>query len=137
MANTAYSEKLRSPKWQKRRLEILSRDNFTCKLCGDEETELHIHHEKYVGEPWEAPVEFLKTACKDCHSISHILSKEGITIVKCIKVKSASEDIMNLICNDDQGNTYFFQLRQDSPVFIVSFIKNSPSAKAIYVLNTK
>jgi 5-methylcytosine-specific restriction endonuclease McrA len=30
-----YSELLKSPKWQKKRLEIMSRDKFTCKKCGD------------------------------------------------------------------------------------------------------
>ena len=43
----AYSEKLKNPKWQKKRLEILNRDNFTCIKCGDKETTLQIHHFKY------------------------------------------------------------------------------------------
>ena len=30
-----YSEQLKSPKWQKKRLEIMQRDKFTCQLCGD------------------------------------------------------------------------------------------------------
>lgn len=62
-----YSEKLKSPKWQKKRLEVLSRDNFTCCKCGDTETELHVHHLKYTGEPHEAPLEDLETLCKVCH----------------------------------------------------------------------
>ena len=39
-----YSQKLRDPKWQKKRLEVLQRDEFCCQLCNDKETELHIHH---------------------------------------------------------------------------------------------
>ena len=30
-----YSEKLKDPRWQKKRLEILERDNFRCQYCGD------------------------------------------------------------------------------------------------------
>ena len=62
-----YSEKLKSPKWQKKRLEVLNRDNFKCCSCGDEETELHVHHLKYTGEPYDAPLEDLQTLCKHCH----------------------------------------------------------------------
>lgn len=65
-----YSEKLKHPKWQKKRLEILNRDNFTCKLCGDTETELHVHHLKYSGpNPENAPNEYLETLCKVCHLV--------------------------------------------------------------------
>lgn len=70
MAETkTYSEKLKSPKWQKKRLEVLNRDDFTCQHCGDTETELHVHHLKYSGEPHEATLENLLTLCKDCHYI--------------------------------------------------------------------
>jgi len=64
-----YSEKLKSPKWQKKRLEVLQRDNFTCCKCGDDETELHVHHLKYTKEPYDAPLIDLQTLCKYCHSI--------------------------------------------------------------------
>jgi len=67
--NINYSEKLRHPKWQKKRLEILQRDNFICTKCGDNETELHIHHLKYNGEPYDVPNENLITVCKYCHII--------------------------------------------------------------------
>jgi hypothetical protein len=71
-----YQEKLKSPKWQKKRLEILNRDNFTCCACGDTETELHVHHLKYVGEPYDAPNKSLQTLCKYCHQYFTFLNKE-------------------------------------------------------------
>ena len=64
-----YAEKLKNPKWQKKRLEVLSRDNFTCKFCGDTETTLHVHHKKYTGEPHDAPLKDLETLCEDCHYV--------------------------------------------------------------------
>lgn len=65
----AYGQKLLSPKWQRKRLEIMNRDNFSCCLCGDKESTLNIHHLKYSGEPWECPDDFLKTLCESCHTI--------------------------------------------------------------------
>lgn len=67
-----YAEKLKHPKWQRKRLEILSRDNFKCRLCGDEETELHVHHKEYHNgcEPWEYENSLLVTLCKHCHFIT-------------------------------------------------------------------
>jgi hypothetical protein len=64
-----YSDKLKSPKWQKKRLEILSRDKFTCKLCKDTETQLHVHHKYYEDgcDPWEYPNTALVTLCAHCH----------------------------------------------------------------------
>lgn len=73
MSKETYQQKLKSPHWQRKRLEILQRDNFACTLCCDTETTLHIHHEKYSGEPWEIPNEHLKTVCEDCHDILHVI----------------------------------------------------------------
>ena len=77
-----YSEKLRSPKWQKKRLEILSRDNFTCQYCKDAETELQIHHLEYSGEPWQVENDKLITLCKNCHEVESKIGK----IIKVEKV---------------------------------------------------
>lgn len=64
-----YAEKLKDPRWQKLRLKILERDNWTCRYCGDTETTLHVHHRHYEGkEPWDTPEELLDTLCVDCHS---------------------------------------------------------------------
>lgn len=64
-----YAEKLRDPRWQKKRLEILERDNFCCRECGDKKTELHVHHLIYFSktEPWDFPNCCLVTVCKNCH----------------------------------------------------------------------
>lgn len=65
-----YSEKLRDPRWQKKRLEILSRDKFTCQICEDNETTLHVHHRVYIKgkEPWGYPDWCLVTLCSNCHN---------------------------------------------------------------------
>lgn len=65
-----YAEKLRDPRWQKRRLEILSRDNFTCQICGATDKTLHVHHKYYENgcEPWDDDLVIgLVTLCEDCH----------------------------------------------------------------------
>jgi hypothetical protein len=65
-----YKDQLKSPKWQKKRLEVLSRDEFTCKMCGDKETELQVHHMFYKpkAKPWEYPINSLQTLCSNCHT---------------------------------------------------------------------
>lgn len=67
----SYLEKLRDPRWQKKRLEILERDDFTCQSCGSSHIELHVHHIEYAkGDPWQVGNQFLATLCKDCHVLS-------------------------------------------------------------------
>ncbi len=66
-----YSEKLKDPRWQKKRLEIFQRDNWTCKFCGDTKSMLMVHHFKYEGDPWEVGNEHLATCCAKCHNEEH------------------------------------------------------------------
>lgn len=67
-----YQEQIESPLWQKKRLEILNRDNFTCQICLDTKTQLHVHHKYYDKTwktmAWEYPDDAYKTLCSDCHS---------------------------------------------------------------------
>lgn len=64
-----YSEKLRDPRWQKKRLEIMSRDDFRCQACRSKEKTLNVHHRVYrKGKaPWEYEDDQLVTFCEDCH----------------------------------------------------------------------
>lgn len=64
---TPYQKKLLDPRWQKKRLEILERDNWCCQSCGDKEETLHVHHKKYNGDPWDIENKYLVTFCATCH----------------------------------------------------------------------
>jgi 5-methylcytosine-specific restriction endonuclease McrA len=64
-----YAEKLRRPRWQRKRLELLQSTDFTCELCGATDQQLQIHHPIYrVGvEPWDYPTDTLMVLCLQCH----------------------------------------------------------------------
>lgn len=117
MAKT-YAEKLKDPRWQKKRLEIMNRDRFACRGCGDEESHLNVHHCYYLpGKmPWEYPDCDLITLCEDCHidmafRYSQILSLlktpcDALDALHLIRPYMAIKDthghhISNLICAFD------------------------------------
>lgn len=65
-----YAQKLKDPRWQKKRLKVMERDNFTCRDCRADDKPLHVHHCHYAkGDPWDTPTELLLTLCEDCHAI--------------------------------------------------------------------
>lgn len=69
-----YSDKLKDPRWQKKRLSILNRDKFTCQGCSIKDKTLHVHHFNYTeNDPWDEADYNLITLCKDCHKIAHEL----------------------------------------------------------------
>jgi hypothetical protein len=95
-----YSEKLKDPRWQKKRLEVLQRDNFTCLLCGDNETELHVHHKEYLNghQPWGYELTNFATYCKHCHSaVEYISARHQYEFVKGNKRITGIEDIVMLL----------------------------------------
>lgn len=65
-----YSELLRDPRWQKKRLQIMERDEFTCQECYDDTRTLNVHHLGYTkgNMPWEYPDGLLITLCENCHT---------------------------------------------------------------------
>lgn len=70
---TAYSELLRDPRWQRTRLEIMERENFTCQECGAADKTLNVHHTYYAKgrAPWEYELESLHCLCENCHAARH------------------------------------------------------------------
>lgn len=66
-----YSEKLKDPRWQKKRLEIFNRDQWMCQRCYNHESTLVVHHRLYLPdtEPWDYPNELLLTLCESCHEL--------------------------------------------------------------------
>lgn len=64
-----YSEKLRDPRWQKKRLEVFERDKWACKNCNSTKNTLNAHHLYYelATDPWEYPLRAFITLCQYCH----------------------------------------------------------------------
>jgi hypothetical protein len=92
-----YQEQIAHPKWQKKRLEILQRDNFTCTLCGDTETTLHIHHEEYGKFAWSVDSKYLHTRCSHCHLLEEYYKKNYSGTVNTILRVSKRESIGNYL----------------------------------------
>lgn len=72
-----YSEKLKDPRWQKKRLEIMQRDKFTCRACDEQKKTLNVHHLNYEKnkDPWDYDDLNLVTLCEDCHNVMHWIDK--------------------------------------------------------------
>ena len=86
-----YGKLLKDARWQKKRLEVMQRDNFTCQDCGkglNDGIVLNVHHIRYRKGllPWEYKDYELVTLCEDCHGNTHkkkeIPKKENKIIYK-------------------------------------------------------
>lgn len=74
-----WSSQYRDVRWQKKRLEIMERDSFTCQSCGKKENvTLNVHHAYYEKgmKPWEYDDIMLVTLCEECHTQKHTYQKE-------------------------------------------------------------
>ena len=95
-----YREKLKDPRWQKMRLSILERDEFTCRVCFDSSSTLHIHHRYYspVENPWDYPPHALVTLCENCHEVEGSeMPAAGRSLIDALKEAGAmSADIDGL-----------------------------------------
>lgn len=86
-----YAEKLKDPRWQRKRLEIFQRDGFMCMSCTSEGETLHVHHRYYEKglDPWDYTNEALVTLCEGCHErVTKLMSRLGAVL--------APKDYLNL-----------------------------------------
>jgi hypothetical protein len=86
-----YAEKLKDPRWQKKRLVILERAGWACQVCGDKETTLHVHHLKYGKEPWEIEDKYLECLCESCHEVRGYNNKILATLIRLAPSKYIKE----------------------------------------------
>jgi 5-methylcytosine-specific restriction endonuclease McrA len=73
-----YAEKLKDPRWQRKRLEVMERDGFACTICSTGEETLNVHH-CYYGKglnPWEYDDCHLITLCQGCHKDVETMREE-------------------------------------------------------------
>lgn len=77
-----YMAKLRDPRWQEKKNNVLMRDDYTCTWCGSGRTggrNLQVHHGFYsraFENPWEYPSESLFTLCEKCHEQAEVLKRQ-------------------------------------------------------------
>lgn len=72
----------KDPRWQKRRLEILSRADWRCEACEETTKQLHVHHRHYVRgrKPWEYKDNELDALCETCHERATAATKTMKTL---------------------------------------------------------
>lgn len=75
-SDNEFWEAYKDPRWQRRRLEIMSRSRFHCERCDTEDKTLHVHHKKYFKgrKPWEYDDSELICLCSTCHESCHDLN---------------------------------------------------------------
>ena len=62
---------LQSPKWNKKRLAVLQRDQYTCQSCGVTNVPLHVHHMSGYELIPNEPTTCLISLCETCHTAEH------------------------------------------------------------------
>ena len=110
-----YSELLKDPRWQKKRLKILERDKFQCRSCMADDKTLHVHHIEYKDgkKPWEYPDADLITLCEKCHETVHSMEDNHINplyallVTKCIwkQVAKINNGTLEDLCNNKKINS--------------------------------
>lgn len=88
----SYSEKLRDPRWQRRRREILKLAGYCCERCLSVDPPLNVHHRQYRdgAEPWDYADDELECLCEECHEEEHgfrkplrLISANGVVEAVC------------------------------------------------------
>jgi hypothetical protein len=114
-----YLEKLKDPRWQKKRLEILERDEWMCQRCFDGDSTLHVHHLDYEKgkEPWDYDNSRFITICESCHETEHTARKEyEQSLLSIIKSKGfMADDVFSLV-------TGFHDLKMTHPPEVTASI---------------
>lgn len=57
--------------WKYVAAKIRNLDNYTCVICGAQDSELHVHHIVYVSNFGTHQQQNLVTLCRTCHEVEH------------------------------------------------------------------
>lgn len=123
MASKTYGEKLKDPRWQKVRLQVFERDQWTCKYCKDPKSSLHVHHTEYAGEPWDVPIEKLITLCEYCHLLIETGEFKDRKIVRFLKYIVGDYKVIVTVTEDNKGKRHMtaYEIRGFEVVYLISF----------------
>jgi len=94
----SYWDKLKDPRWQKKRLEVLNDRNFSCEYCGDSKNTLYVHHPAYISgrDPWDYAIDELQSLCEDCHKYQHQQIDRITNLINDIKLHHCSSGLTTL-----------------------------------------
>lgn len=69
----SYRSQYFDPRWQKKRLEVMEQQGFTCQRCKSTEKTLSVHHNQYIPnrDVWDYKNSQLSVLCQDCHGDLH------------------------------------------------------------------
>lgn len=105
-ASERYLEKLRDPRWQKKRLEIMQRDGWKCGSCGREDKTLHVHHRYYTpgSDPWDYPDQAFLTLCEGCHQDeTKWRGQAEAELLHALRKRFLVQDLINLAVGLDEA----------------------------------
>lgn len=120
-----YKQQLKHPNWQKKRLEILNRDNFTCQACGSGNKTLNIHHLYYADNcnVWDYENEALLTLCEDCHKREEReMKQEIVNLIESVKMSCIPSYYLRCLISAIRS---FQNKPEELKVFITHFQKKA------------
>lgn len=126
-----YKDKLQDPRWQKKRLQVLERDNFACKLCGNTKLRLDVHHHLYENgkDPWDYSDDVLDTYCKKCHSFVEFLRKilPALSVVRTFYKDTGGDiDVIYAICMEKKKvHLALFNYYSEKNIELITHIPSS------------
>lgn len=98
---STYYNQIKSPLWQRKRLEIFKRDDFKCTICGSTDKQLQVHHLCYFPNLniWEYDDELLQTVCDQHHKeLTFYFPKvSGLIAFKALQKKIDLLDLLKLV----------------------------------------
>jgi hypothetical protein len=116
-----YSEKLKDPRWQGKRLEMFDKSDNKCNHCGcngiDNPLQLHHRYYRLHTEPWDYPDHWFIVLCEDCHRIEHQYDYIFESLIDEIMKTGLNYDQIKIylllpliICNDDKSGTLLYDM---------------------------
>ena len=132
-ATSSFSDQYKDPRWQKKRLQILERDEFTCHDCGDTKSTLHAHHLFYSQgkKIWEYNDDLLLTLCETCHEMVHSTSVLDFTVDELYDRKMSSPLNASVVARIIGTAITYCSSKKDEEAVIMSFLSTVRMLKRI------
>ena len=141
MSKDAFSDQYKHPKWQKKRLEMLDAASFQCSNCGEQDSQLHVHHKTYIKgrKIWDYKPSQLAVLCEKCHASEHaakdvfneILSTQSYALSAAMLAGFTQTE---LIGNDVHKKCQVLDAHTYAAAFIAYLIKDNLTLKEMYQL---